>query len=75
MKLLLERIYKDPTYTIGKLSIDGVHFCDVLEDVVRPDGVKVYGQTAIPKGTYEVLLTYSVRLKKSTSSIAKRSNV
>lgn len=64
MKLLLERIYKDPTYTIGKLSIDGVHFCDVLEDVVRPDGVKVYGQTAIPKGTYEVLLTYSVRFKK-----------
>jgi len=64
MKLLLERIYKAPTYTIGKLSIDGVHFCDTLEDVVRPDGVKVYGQTAIPTGTYTVILTMSNRFKK-----------
>lgn len=64
MKLLLERIYKAPTYTIGKLYIDGNLFCDVLEDVVRPEGVKVYGETAIPFGTYKVKLTMSNRFKK-----------
>lgn len=63
MKLKLERIYKAPTYTIGKLSIDGVYFCDTLEDFVRPNGEKVYGQTAIPKGTYKVILNVSNRFK------------
>jgi len=64
MKLFLERIYKADTYTIGKLSIDGEFFCHVLEDVVRPKGIKVYGETAIPKGTYQVKLTMSNRFKK-----------
>lgn len=64
MKLKLERIYKAPTYTIGKLYIDGKLFCDTLEDVVRPDGVKVYGETAIPSGTYKVILNMSNRFKR-----------
>jgi hypothetical protein len=64
MKLKLERIYKAPAYTIGKLFIDDVLFCDVLEDVVRKDGEKVYGQTAIPTGKYKVILTLSNRFKK-----------
>lgn len=64
MKLKLQRIYFAPTYTIGKLYIDGVYFCNVLEDVVRPDGVKVFGETAIPKGIYKVVLTMSNRFKK-----------
>ena len=55
MKLKLERIYKAPTYTIGKFFIDDVLFCDVLEDVVRKDGEKVYGKTAIPAGKYKVI--------------------
>lgn len=63
MKLKLERIYKAPTYTIGKLYIDGVYFSDTLEDVVRADGVKVYGETAIPSGTYKVILNVSNRFK------------
>ena len=35
VNLLLDRIYKTETYTIGKLYIDGVYFCDTLEDVDR----------------------------------------
>lgn len=38
--------------------------CHTLEDVVRPDGVKVAGQTAIPAGTYKLLTTMSNRFKK-----------
>ena len=64
MKLNVKRIYFAPTYTIGKLYIDGVKFCDTLADVVREDGIKVYGQTAIPAGTYNVVLTMSNRFKK-----------
>lgn len=64
MRLQLKRIAFEETYTIGKLSIDGIKFCDVLEDRVRPDGVKVYGETAIPQGTYRVIITYSDRFKR-----------
>lgn len=73
MKLTLKRFHFAETYTIGKLFIDNVPFCDVLEDVVRDknkDGdlqdegeAKVYGQTAIPYGTYKVVLTMSNRFK------------
>jgi hypothetical protein len=64
MKLQLKRIAFEETYTIGKLSIDGKHFCDTLEDKARPDGVKVFGETAIPHGTYKVIITYSNRFKR-----------
>ena len=79
MKLLLKRIYKGNKYTIGKLYIDGEWFCDTIEDVVRnlpkdcpyiPKGrnckckEKVYGETAIPAGTYKVILSYSNRFKR-----------
>lgn len=66
MKLLLKRIALRPTYTIGRLFIDGERFCDTIEDKVRDtnkDGDlldegegKVYAQTAIPYGTYDVTL-------------------
>lgn len=74
VKLLLERIYKAETYTIGKLYIDGVYFCDTLEDKVRDlnkDGDlddigegKVYGESAIGYGIYKVVLTMSNRFKR-----------
>lgn len=63
MKLLLNRIYKGKDYTIGKLFINNKYFCDTLEDAVRPDGMKVYGKTAIPAGTYKVELTESPRFR------------
>ncbi|MBG7619359.1 hypothetical protein I5R65_07775 [Herbaspirillum sp. AP02] len=64
MKLLLQREPSTKKSTAGKLFIDGVFECYTLEDSVRARGVKVYGQTAIPAGTYQVLLTQSPRFKR-----------
>lgn len=67
MKLKIERKYLKEEYTIGKLSINNVYFCDTLEDKVRnlPKEPKVYGQTAIPYGTYEIKMMYSPKFKKN----------
>jgi hypothetical protein len=48
--------------TIGKLSIDGVFFCYTLEDTVRK--IKIPGVTAIPAGTYEVIINNSGKFGK-----------
>jgi hypothetical protein len=58
MRLELVRLYKKKEYTIGKLYIDGVYFCDTLEDPVRdlPIEEKIGGHTAIPEGTYRIVL-------------------
>ena len=65
MKLLLKRIALRPTYTIGRLYVNGERFCDTLEDAVRDlnkngkfdnGEKKIYGQTAIPYGTYEITM-------------------
>ena len=73
MNILLKREIFNPTNTISKLYINDVYFCDVLEDVDRGlyftqpieeiEKIKVYGQTAIPKGVYEVVITYSEKFK------------
>jgi hypothetical protein len=52
------------TCTLGKMYVDGVDTCYTLEDVVRPDGEKVYGQTAIPAGRYRVDVTYSPHFQR-----------
>jgi len=58
MELLLKRIARKPTYTIGKLYVNKVYVCGVLEDYDRIyfGGSKVAGKTAIPCGRYEVVL-------------------
>lgn len=66
MKLKVDRRFKGDEYTIGSLYIDGVFFCDTLEDVDRGlkqntsldeiKRVKVQHKTAIPRGEYEVTL-------------------
>jgi hypothetical protein len=48
--------------TIGELTIDGVHQCFTLEDKVRDQ--KVFGETAIPAGRYEVVINFSNHFKK-----------
>ncbi len=53
--------------TIGELLIDDKFICYTLEDVDRKlesGGKKIYGETAIPRGTYEVKITYSERFNK-----------
>lgn len=64
MKLTVYRKFLGKDYTIGKFFINDKYFCDTLEDTVRPEGVKLYGKTAIPYGTYDVILTMSPRFKK-----------
>ena len=66
MELLVKRVAKKNTYTIGKLYIDGEYFCDTLEDkdrglkqtdhIIKIKRTKVQHQTAIPTGTYEVTM-------------------
>lgn len=64
MKLVLNRIFLNDKATIGELYVDDTYLCDTLEDKVRPAGTKVYGETAIPDGTYDVILSYSPRFKQ-----------
>ena len=68
MELTTKRRYKKSEYTIGNLFVDGLYFCDTLEDAVRdlkPDGSgKIKGKTAIPAGRYEVTMTYSPKFKR-----------
>lgn len=61
MQLSLTRYIFGDTYTIGELFVDGVKFCDTLEDKARQDGPKVQGETAIPTGTYSVIIDKSER--------------
>lgn len=73
MKLELKRRFLGESYTIGSLSIDGKKFCDTLEDKVRDlnknevfdgDEKKVYAETAIPYGTYGIVVDYSPKFKR-----------
>lgn len=66
MKLTLKRINKTEKYTEGILYINGERFCSTIEDTDRGltnemsiteiQSKKVYGETAIPKGTYQITL-------------------
>lgn len=79
MKITLKRKFKGDKYTIGDVYIDGVYFCNTIEDVVRalpatcpntPKWLnckcreKVYAETAIPAGTYKVSLQHSPKFKR-----------
>ena len=67
MNIIVERAWKKDTYTIGKLIIEGKRICETIEDKDRGltdkmsvDEIKkkkVYGETAIPAGTYTISMT------------------
>jgi hypothetical protein len=64
MEIVVYRKYKKASYTVGRLSIDGVTMCNTMEDADRglDDGMpdwkirnkKIPNVTAIPTGRYEV---------------------
>lgn len=55
--LLCKRLWYSDKSTISELFIGNEFQCAVLEDPVRE--VKIPGETAIPYGTYEIVLSYS----------------
>ena len=63
IELELKRKHGTENYTEGKLYIDGVYFCDTLEDQERQE--KIDGKTAIPIGNYRVIINMSNRFKKT----------
>ena len=79
MELILERIAKRKTYTIGRLYIqrrvddeylagtENQYFCDTLEPTWRDyehGAYKVKGRSAIPEGRYPVVITWSPKMKQ-----------
>lgn len=62
MKLELSVVLTGSEATIGELTVDGEYYCDTLEDVFRPE--KIAGKTAIPRGTYKVILNRSPKFKR-----------
>lgn len=74
MEIQVNRIARKDGYTIGRMSLNGVYFCDTLEDTDRSlnaamslDEIlskKRKGITAIPTGKYDVILTFSPRFKR-----------
>lgn len=74
MELLLKRTQYEKTCTKGELYVDGKLFDYTLEDVDRGllqsmplnelQERKIYGETAIPKGRYKVVVDYSNKFKK-----------
>nr|DAR32422.1 MAG TPA: Protein of unknown function (DUF2778) [Bacteriophage sp.] len=66
MKLQVIRKFQKEQYTISNLLVDGLFFCNILEDKDRGldskmplseiQKIKVRGQTAIPTGSYEITM-------------------
>ena len=58
----IKRLYFKDTYTIGKCTVDGEYISDTIEDKVRVLNSikdKIYGETAIPTGTYNADIYFS----------------
>lgn len=80
MKLLLKRIHLGDTFTVGQLyevtDFGESPLCYVLEDKVREvegQDVKVWkeqNKTAIPKGIYNVSITFSNRFQTKLPLLA-----
>ena len=67
MEIKLVREVFTETSTIGSLYINGVFECYTLEDKDRKlesGGQKVYAKTAIPRGKYNVINSFSNRFQK-----------
>lgn len=75
MEIKVIRKYKKTDYTIGQMLINGIDFCQTCEDKdrgLRQDmplsqlkKMKIYGQTAIPTGTYDVTVYFWPKYRKN----------
>lgn len=67
----LKRAHHGPGYCVGRLHVDGEWQCYTLEDEVREIETrpcqewKIPGRTAIPRGTYQLVVNYSNRFKRA----------
>lgn len=67
LHLKLKRKHYGETFTEGKMFINEGFECYTVEDTDRhleDGGEKVQNKTAIPKGVYDVTISYSNRFKK-----------
>ena len=64
MDLKLQRKRQIFDCTKGEFFIDGKKECDTLEDVHHDN--KIFGQTRIPAGTYEIALNKTAGMNKRT---------
>lgn len=73
MKITIRRTILEQTYTLGVMEIDGKHFGYTCEDSDRQLEVegneKIKGKTAIPRGRYEVVLSFSHRFQRTMPEI------
>lgn len=69
----VKRVARKDTYTIGRIFCDDRKMCDSIEDkdrglsdsmtVEQIQKIKVYGETAIPTGTYEIIMGDSPKFR------------
>lgn len=80
MRIKIDRAWKKKGYTISRVFINGERFgdgkkwCSVLEDTDRGladwqslneiKAHKIKGETAIPEGVYDVIITYSQKFRR-----------
>ena len=64
LTLLRTKFYEECTH--GVLLIDGAHYCDTLEPhaIDWEKEKKVVGKTAIPEGTYRIVMGWSSRYRR-----------
>jgi hypothetical protein len=68
MNLHLTREIFTDTETLGRLFVNAQYFCFTLEDKDRhleDGGEKIHGETAIPRGTYKLILDMSQRFQRA----------
>ena len=77
MDIQVRRFAFKESYTIGRMTAGGEKLCETLEDKIRdlkdlnhdgdfddPGEGKIYGETAIPCGRYQVIVTWSSKFEK-----------
>lgn len=70
--LRLTRDVFDPEFTLGQLQANGHldgytrlgYICEDADRRLEDGGEKIYGKTAIPRGRYKVVLSFSRRFKR-----------